>query len=732
MRMGNWVLLAATAALGLGAQSPRIFFADLESGPNSGGEGNGGAFVTIWGRNFGSDRGAATVTAGGGPVTGYPVRTVARITFQLGPQARTGQIIVTTAAGASNGVPFAVRPGNLYFYFASTSGNDSSPGTVERPWRTVTRAVEAMRAGDITYIRDGAVQAAGDVYGAALSIQTGGTEGLPVALAAYPGEKAAIGSPELEFGLRIPNIDEAAAADHWVISQLTLRGGVQAASIEGPSPAGWRVVGNGISCPNGDGQTGCVSVSLGRNIKFFGNEVHHTGRRGASKQYHAVYFTTGTNGVDAGWNYIHDNSTCRAIQFHSSPLCHPDCGARDTTGRTQYDLTVHDNLIRGDACDGINFATVHPSKGKVEAYNNVIIRAGAGPHPPDGSANYACIYVPGGTNTGTDGAGSVEVYNNTCYDFGAVDPGFPDAGAFVRGDGSPRLFLNLRNNIAYAVGRQNYLSGTVSLITGSNNLWFGNGPGPASLERKINADPQFVSLAENDLRLQSGSPAIDAGVSTGPATDFDGAPRPQGQAFDAGAFEFVQGTAAPPSAPGITPGGVVNAFSGVGGAVSPGEIVSIFGRAIGSSVGMTASLDPASGRLPLSAGGYSVTFNGIPAPIYFARSDQVKVQVPYELAGVSEAVVAVAAPSGSSAPERVRVAATHPGLHPIVFNQDFSVHGPENAAAGSVVVLFAIGQGAASPPGVTRAPPAGGVLLRGWLPCAGWPPANRRRCCSTG
>lgn len=53
----------------------------------------------------------------------------------------------------------------------------------------------------------------------------------------------------------------------------------------------------------------------------------------------------------------------------------------------------------------------------------------------------------------------------------------------------------------------------------------------------FNQDPLFISA--NDLRLQSGSPAIDQGTATGaPTEDFDGNPRPApGTDVDMGAFE---------------------------------------------------------------------------------------------------------------------------------------------------------------------------------------------------
>ena len=687
------------------AQQPRIFFTDLESGPNRGGENGWGVYVTLFGHGFGAKRATSVVTVGGAEAARYSVWTNNKVTVHIGPNARTGDIILRTAAGDSNPIPFTVRDGAIYF--VAVNGDDDDPGTFERPWRTVVRAKEAMQPGDTTYIRGGEYHRTEEINSAALNVERGGRPGQPLALAAYPWELVTIGSPDVENGLRVPDVEDAAGADHWVVSQIAFRGGVSAINLGGPSPSNWKIVGNDLSCPTGDGQTGCFAASNGRAIRFLGNEVHHTGRAGASKQYHAVYFTTDSNDIEAAWNRILDNRTCRAIQFHSSPLCFPECGPRDTTGYNQYNLRVHDNLIRGDACDGINFATVDPSKGPVEAYNNVIIRSGAGPHPPDGSANYACIFVAGGTNTGSDGSGNVEVYNNTCYDFGSVEPSSPDAGAFVRGDGSAQLIMNLRNNIAYAMNGQAYVRGSSQLMRGTNNLWYGNGTGPSFLQGNLGGDPLFVSASEFDLRLRAGSPAIDAGAAVGLTTDFDGALRPQGRAIDAGAFEFGSTAPSPQERPIVSPGGIVDGFSFLTGAVAPGEIVTILGRGLGPAQGVTTSYEAATGRLPVSVAGVTVTWNGRASPLYFVRADQINLQVPYELSSTGTTSVEVTVAGLSSEIVNVAIEPQRPQLFPTAFHADFAPVSTEHPAArGEAVILFATGQGRTAPASVTGAPPA--------------------------
>jgi IPT/TIG domain-containing protein len=552
------LLLSATLA---GAQSapPRIFFSDLESGPNAGGQNNKGAWVTIWGKNFGATQGTSTVTVGGGAVDNYPLWSDGKIIFQLGSLAATGSIVVNVpGVGASNGLPFTVRAGNIFF--VATTGNDANTGILTAPWKTMPKAKNAIAAGDVVYIEDGVAQTVEDNFTAYLSMDNNGasnsgTVAAPKALVAYPNATVTIGvAGGLHYGIRTPNI--GAHEDYWVISQLHIVGGTQAMDIGG---VGWRIIGNEMQCPGADDQVGCFEMSEGANTRFYGNEVHNAGiNPTSSKFYHAVYFSTDSNHIDVGWNHIHDNFTCRALQFHSSPLCSPTCGAGDTTGFNQFDLHVHDNLIHGDNCNGINFATVDPSKGTVEAYNNVIYNVGR-MDPLQLGAAFSCIYVAGITNNGTPGTGTVDVFNNSLSDCAANNSANAQGsrGAFGVGGGPATLIMRLRNNVAYQLAGEIYIDGSLSQITGDHNVWFGVGSGPAQTVNNINADPQLVDRGLGDFHLVSTSPAKDVGLTILPNNPFvpnpgptigydkDGILRPQGGAFDIGAYEFFAGSGTP-------------------------------------------------------------------------------------------------------------------------------------------------------------------------------------------
>ena len=173
----------------------------------------------------------------------------------------------------------------------------------------------------------------------------------------------------------------------------------------------------------------------------------------------------------------------------------------------------------------------------------MIYNVGRGPVPTDGDADYACIYFAGSTNNGPAGRGTVHIYNNTFYDCGRR--GNSDSGFIsIRTAGS--LSFELKNNIFYSVSSEPYFTAgsDTSTVTGSNNLFFGAGPGPSFLAGNLSSDPKFVNLGATNFRLLAGSPAIDAGVNTGIPTDFDGVLRPQGGGFDLGAFEFSSRSAA--------------------------------------------------------------------------------------------------------------------------------------------------------------------------------------------
>ena len=158
---------------------------------------------------------------------------------------------------------------------------------------------------------------------------------------------------------------------------------------------------------------------------------------------------------------------------------------------------------------------------------------------------------------------------------------------------------------------------------------------------------------------------------------------------------------------------VVNAVTGGASydtkAVSPGEIVAIWGAGLGPSAGANLTLD-SNGLVETSLGGTQVFINGNPAPLIFAGAGQVNAVVPYEVASATAANVVVVYQGNASAPFAIPIAAARPGIFTrsgggtgqgAIRNQDQSVNGASSPAArGSWISLYATGEGITTPPGV--------------------------------
>lgn len=153
---------------------------------------------------------------------------------------------------------------------------------------------------------------------------------------------------------------------------------------------------------------------------------------------------------------------------------------------------------------------------------------------------------------------------------------------------------------------------------------------------------------------------------------------------------------------------VVNAASYVGGVVSPGEMVVIFGTGLGPDAVMSAGVD-AAGRIPNLLGGVSATFNGIPSPLIYVSAMQVAAMVPYALAGLTTAPLQLSYAGSTSNPYYVKIAAAAPGVfsadssgrgNAAAINSDGSLNGAGHPAQpGSYVTFYISGGGQTSPAG---------------------------------
>jgi uncharacterized protein (TIGR03437 family) len=168
--------------------------------------------------------------------------------------------------------------------------------------------------------------------------------------------------------------------------------------------------------------------------------------------------------------------------------------------------------------------------------------------------------------------------------------------------------------------------------------------------------------------------------------------------------------APPAQAPVISSGGIVNAASLLGGAIAPGELISIFGSNFGTAALQTTT--PVNNSVPTTLGNLRVAFTGnseggADGAITAATSNQINVFVPYEIAGNTSVTISVSADYVGSVSLTLPVAQSAFGLSTAdasgsgqgaILNQDGSYNSDSNpASVGSVVSLFGTGEGLTTP-----------------------------------
>jgi uncharacterized protein (TIGR03437 family) len=124
------------------------------------------------------------------------------------------------------------------------------------------------------------------------------------------------------------------------------------------------------------------------------------------------------------------------------------------------------------------------------------------------------------------------------------------------------------------------------------------------------------------------------------------------------------GTPPPPS---VNTNGTVNNASFAPGTnpLAPGAIAAIFGTNLNDGSSNPFSSFGSNGKLLTTLGGASVTFNGIPAPLFSSFPAQLNVEIPEELTGATSATVLVTVGGRTSAPRTVPLGSDSPGVFTI-------------------------------------------------------------------
>src|SRR2546427_12298046 len=422
-------------------------------------------------------------------------------------------------------------------YYVAPTGSDSNAGPSASPWRTIQKAANTLNGGDTVIVNAGTYnervqvitsggpgnfltfQGQGTVLMQGFNIQANYVKVTGFEITNTPGTSPTDRIGGTGFYLSGSNIE----VSNNYVHQSTSSGIYITSSTSNSTVSGNRIA----------YAVECAIYINGNNNLVVSNDISHTRSVSGSGADGVRFFGSG-NIVRK--NYIHD------IMTSDSPGQSPYIKALMTWGpATNY--VFEQNLIDKHSSQPEGFAlegSIQPV-GDIIIRNNVFITRGT-------------VYNPD-VNAGDGGlVTNVTIVNNTMV---AVNG---------PAEYSIWLFPNLRgavvkNNATYDRGNVSipYIqvdSGASGVDIGFNSISKSDGQAPKGSPYPGDlwmVNPQFVNLATGNFHLQPGSPLIDKGTTLSQVTnDYDGVARPQGSAYDIGAFEYFA-SLTPPSITSFTP-----------------------------------------------------------------------------------------------------------------------------------------------------------------------------------
>ncbi len=481
-------------------------------------------------------------------------------------------------------------------YTVPTGGVATGEGTGTAPW-TLAHALKAALPGDVIYARDKGTNGKLAVYSGRVAVQTSGTVDNRITLKAYPGE-----TPILDgTGSTLSGSDQFLGLLHistrsnWIFEGLTIRnltttntntavgilliGTCQNISIQGCTVHGIKTALKGVNPGNASGIAvyGTSGTAPCSNIAIDGCVVH-TLLAGASE---SVVFNGNVDGFSFTNNVVRDSNNIgvdvigfertapandqarngvirgnivRNIDSRKNPPYHGVGSAAGIYVDGGRDVLIEHNWV--EAC---NFGIDVASEARGRVASNVTVQ--------NNWVSYCHshgIQVGGGESI-NGGATGVMVRNNTLYKniYSGVNILFNVAECTVRNNivwaGSKSYFVTqwATGGRAISIDYNLYFSDALATGKGSSNwAWANKGrTGLAAWKAATGFDknskaanpkltrPVAAAGQLPDLRLQSDSPAINAGDPStsfpASAVDMGGSPRISAQRVDVGADEFA-------------------------------------------------------------------------------------------------------------------------------------------------------------------------------------------------
>lgn len=410
-------------------------------------------------------------------------------------------------------VIFSINVINASDYYVAINGNDSNPGTLSQPWRTIQHAVDSVLPGDTIYVRGGVYEGA--------RIEHSGTSTEYITLRSYPAEAVIINSPSSSNVhnsiIEVETWSGDSRVSYWVIEGFEIMG----ATSYGIDLRGTYYIivrNNKVHYNNVTG----IFTAFSYFTTIQNNESYDNGE-------HGIYISNSSDYVVISNNVIYHNYSCgihmngdesmggdgiiTGVLVEKNIIYENGLGGGSAINMDGVmDSTVKNNLLYNNHASGISLYQIDGavcSSGNWIMNNTVIV-------PSDGRW---ALNIPGLTCINNN------VYNNIFYNFHSWRGSISIGTALLEG---------FKSDYNIVMDRFSIDDGTTSITL---NQWRNYGYDIHSL---ISTPSElFVDYLNDDYHLKSASPAIDIGYQlTDVIKDLDDYIRPKGTGYDIGCYEY--------------------------------------------------------------------------------------------------------------------------------------------------------------------------------------------------
>jgi len=406
-------------------------------------------------------------------------------------------LVIGLASGRAGAAP-------LRTFYVDPAGNDAAAGSDTQPWRTLQKAANTVRAGDLVIVRAGRY--------AGLYLTTSGTATDPITFHGDPGAIVDTQNPTTPDGINLEG------ASYVIVEGFT---------VTGVPRAGIRSVVNQHVIIRGN--TGDLNGRWGVLTGFSDDILIENNVMSRSQAEHGIYVSNSGDRPVIRKNVVFGN---RANGIHMNGDVSQG-GDGIISGALVEDNTIFDNGLGGGSginCDGVQGSVFR---------NNLLYT---------NHASGISLYQIDAAQPARDN----QVLNNTIVMASdarwAINIQNASTGNVLRNN----ILFNqqsFRGSIAISadslpgfVSDTNVVMDRFSIDGGDTRIGLAAWRAATGQDQSsLIAAPAalFVNFAGNDYHLSVTSPARDAGVTLAAVPDdLEGAPRPQGPAADIGAYEF--------------------------------------------------------------------------------------------------------------------------------------------------------------------------------------------------